>query len=55
MRRGAVDVLGAAVDDVSGQTGEQFTTDAQKLVDNLRAQVEDECQPAGRNDLLEHD
>ena len=42
---GAVDNLEKAVDAVSGQTGEQFTSDMQELVTNLGEQVADECEP----------
>jgi hypothetical protein len=43
---GAVDTLRTAVNAVSGSTGEQFTTDALELVDNLETRVEDQCVPA---------
>ena len=42
---GAVDNLEKAVDAVSDQTGEQFTSDMQELVTNLGEQVADECEP----------
>jgi hypothetical protein len=42
---GAVDNLEKAVEDVSGQTGEQFTSDMKELVTNLGNQVADECEP----------
>jgi hypothetical protein len=42
---GAVDNLEKAVEAVSGQTGEQFTSDMKELVANLGNQVADECEP----------
>jgi hypothetical protein len=39
----AVDNLRVAINAVSGRTGEQFTTDALELTDNLSTRVENQC------------
>ncbi len=45
---GAVETLRKAIDARSDETGEQFTSDALELADNLEQQVDDECQPADK-------
>jgi hypothetical protein len=42
----AVNTLRDAIEDVSGSTGEQFTTNALELTDTLATQVEDQCEQA---------
>ena len=40
----ALETLKTAVDNESGQTGEQFTADLQELLDRLGKQIDDQCE-----------